>query len=120
MNFALCYPTAPKDKEEQMSDGQYKPYFHGELVTEYKKSVANNKARKLSANGVEAQNHIEQVEEYVEPGIAHSRFFTTRHDMQPIHVIIDSQTNIVISIAFNWPTQCVSCAGNPASVYTLY
>ncbi|XP_020283761.1 sodium/potassium/calcium exchanger 3-like [Pseudomyrmex gracilis] len=58
---------APKDKEEQMPDGRYKPYFHGELVTEYKKNVANIKAQKPSANGVEAQKHVDKVEDYVEP-----------------------------------------------------
>ncbi|KAL6440980.1 hypothetical protein ACFW04_003393 [Cataglyphis niger] len=61
----------PKDKEEPMSDGLYRPYFHGELVAEYrKKSVASNGGRKSSSktNDVEAaQNHVEQAEEYVEP-----------------------------------------------------
>lgn len=67
MNFAFYYPTAPKSNEESMPDGLYRPYFHGELVAEYRKSIAN---RKPSINGVEAQSHVKEshVEEYVEPG----------------------------------------------------
>lgn len=71
--YEFCYPIVPKDKEEPMPDGLYRPYFHGELVAEYrKKSVASNGGRKSSSktNDVEAaQNHVEQAEEYVEPGI---------------------------------------------------
>lgn len=63
MNFAFCYPIAAKNNGESMPDGLYRPYFHGELVVEYRKSIAN---RKPSTNGLEAQNHVE---EYVEPGI---------------------------------------------------
>jgi hypothetical protein len=71
MNFALYYPTAPKGKEETMSDGLYRPYFHGELVAEYRKSIRRNNSRKLSINNVEAQKQVEQVkEEYIEPGIS--------------------------------------------------
>jgi len=70
MNFALCYPTAPKGKEETMSDGLYRPYFHGELVAEYRKSIRRKNSRKSSINNVEAQNQVEQAEEkYIEPGI---------------------------------------------------
>jgi len=64
MNFAFCYSTASKSNEEPMPDGLYRPYFHGELVAEYRKSVAS---RKPSVNGLEAQNHIKEIEEYVEP-----------------------------------------------------
>jgi len=66
MNFTLCYPTVPKNDEDSMSDGLYRPYFHGELVAEYRKSIAS---RKPSTSGAEAQNHIEKIEDYVEPGI---------------------------------------------------
>lgn len=53
-----------------MPDGLYRPYFHGELVAEYrKKSVTSNGGRK-SISDVETPNQIvEQAEEYVEPGI---------------------------------------------------
>lgn len=73
MNFALCYPTAPKDKEDSMSDGLYRPYFHGELVAEYRKSLRSKSSRKPPANGVEAQRYPEEQadEEYVEPGTRH-------------------------------------------------
>lgn len=54
-----------------MPDGLYRPYFHGELVAEYRKSVAS---RKPSVNGLEAQNYINEIEEYVEPG-THARNF---------------------------------------------
>lgn len=69
--YEFYYPIVPKDKEESMPDGLYRPYFHGELVAEYRKSVASNGGRKSSSktNDVEAQNHVEQTEEYVEPGI---------------------------------------------------
>ncbi|KYN26792.1 Sodium/potassium/calcium exchanger 3 [Trachymyrmex cornetzi] len=53
----------PKSNEESMPDGLYRPYFHGELVVEYRRSVAS---RKSSVN-VEAQNDVENIEEYVEP-----------------------------------------------------
>ncbi|XP_029166834.1 sodium/potassium/calcium exchanger 4-like isoform X2 [Nylanderia fulva] len=58
----------PKDKEESMPDGSYRPYFHGELVAEYrKKSLTSNSGRK-SISDVETPNQIvEQAEEYVEP-----------------------------------------------------
>jgi len=49
-----------------MPDGLYRPYFHGELMMEYRKSVAS---RKPSVINVETQNHVENIEEYVEPGI---------------------------------------------------
>lgn len=65
MNFAFYYPTAPKISQESMPDGLYRPYFHGELVVEYRRSVAS---RKSSVAGVEAQTHVENIEEYVEPG----------------------------------------------------
>lgn len=73
MNFAFCYPTAPKSNGEcvpDSPDGLYRPYFHGELVVEYRKSIAS---RKPSANAVEAQNHVEEIEEYVEPGTTYVR-----------------------------------------------
>ncbi|GAB1866614.1 Sodium/potassium/calcium exchanger 5 [Camponotus japonicus] len=57
----------PKDKEESMPAGLYRPYFHGELVVEYRKSVVSNGCKSSSVNDVEMQNHVEQVEEYVEP-----------------------------------------------------
>lgn len=74
MNFALCYPIASENKEESMSNGLYRPYFHGELVAEYRKSTRRNGTQKpptndVEANSVQTQNHVEQVEEYVEPGI---------------------------------------------------
>ncbi|XP_012219099.1 sodium/potassium/calcium exchanger 3-like [Linepithema humile] len=61
-----------EDKEESMSNGLYRPYFHGELVAEYRKSIRQNGTRKpptndVEANSVQVQNHVEQVEEYVEP-----------------------------------------------------
>lgn len=52
-----------------MPAGLYRPYFHGELVAEYRKSVVNNGRKSSSVNDIEMQNHVEQVEEYVEPGI---------------------------------------------------
>ncbi|XP_072753160.1 sodium/potassium/calcium exchanger 4 isoform X2 [Anoplolepis gracilipes] len=70
-NRSTIFPEKeiPKDKEESMPDGMYKPYFHGELVAEYRKSVVSNGGHKSSsANDVETQNHVEQTsEEYVEP-----------------------------------------------------
>lgn len=54
----------PKSNGESMPDGLYRPYFHGELVAEYRKSIAK---RKPSVNSVETQNHVEKIEEYVEP-----------------------------------------------------
>jgi len=72
MNLTFCYPTAAKDKEESMSNGFYRPYFHGELVAAYRKSIRFNGTQKPPVNDVEANNvhnHVEQVEEYVEPGI---------------------------------------------------
>ncbi|KAL6254190.1 hypothetical protein P5V15_014812 [Pogonomyrmex californicus] len=54
----------PKSNEEPMPDGLYRPYFHGELVAEYRKSVAS---RNPSTNRIEAQDHVAKVEEYVEP-----------------------------------------------------
>lgn len=51
-----------------MPDGLYRPYFHGELVVEYRKSIAS---RKPSINDLEAQNHIQ--EEYQEPGTLRTR-----------------------------------------------
>lgn len=58
-----------------MPDGLYRPYFHGELVAEYrKKSIAgNNGVQKPPINGAEparaeAPTSAEPVEEYVEPG----------------------------------------------------
>ncbi|XP_018399172.1 PREDICTED: sodium/potassium/calcium exchanger 4-like [Cyphomyrmex costatus] len=54
----------PKSNEESMPDGLYRPYFHGELVVEYRKSIASQKP---SIIGVEAQNPMEKIEEYVEP-----------------------------------------------------
>ncbi|XP_011877017.1 PREDICTED: sodium/potassium/calcium exchanger 3-like [Vollenhovia emeryi] len=55
----------PKCNGESMPDGLYRPYFHGELVAEYRKSIAN---RKPPTNGsIEAQNRVQQIEEYVEP-----------------------------------------------------
>lgn len=53
-----------------MPDGLYRPYFHGELVAEYRKKSAAS-MKKMSANGVEptvAQSNLETSEEYVEPG----------------------------------------------------
>lgn len=70
MNFALCYPTVSKNNGELTSDGLYRPYFHGELVVEYRKSIAS---RKPSVNGVEAQDHAQDIEEYVEPGTTYMR-----------------------------------------------
>jgi len=67
--YEFCYPIVPKDKEESMPAGLYRPYFHGELVVEYRKSVVSNGRKSSSVNDVEMQNHVEQVEEYVEPGI---------------------------------------------------
>ncbi|XP_077278802.1 sodium/potassium/calcium exchanger 3 isoform X1 [Temnothorax americanus] len=55
----------PKSSGESMPDGLYRPYFHGELVVEYhRRSIAN---RKPSANDIETQSHVKEVEEYVEP-----------------------------------------------------
>lgn len=70
MNFALCYSTAPKSKEESITNGFYRPYFHGELVAEYRrKSFTNSGAQKAPTDhGVEAQNHVETADGYVEPG----------------------------------------------------
>ncbi|XP_012060888.1 PREDICTED: sodium/potassium/calcium exchanger 3-like [Atta cephalotes] len=56
--------STPKSNEESMPDGLYRPYFHGELMVEYRKSVAS---RKPSVTNVETQNHVENIEEYVEP-----------------------------------------------------
>ncbi|KAL0118745.1 hypothetical protein PUN28_009427 [Cardiocondyla obscurior] len=54
-----------KNSEESMPDGLYRPYFHGELVMEYRrKSVVN---RKTSVNNIEAQTHETEIEDYVEP-----------------------------------------------------
>ncbi|KMQ94608.1 sodium potassium calcium exchanger 4-like protein [Lasius niger] len=68
-NRSFSEKEIPKGKEESMPDGLYRPYFHGELVAEYrKKSVASNSGRKSSsANDVETPNHVEQADEYVEP-----------------------------------------------------
>lgn len=74
MNFALCYPTASRSKEESMPDGLYRPFFHGELVAEYRKSVASNGARKFSVHGTDAENRMAPVADYVEPGIRLSPF----------------------------------------------
>lgn len=68
-----------------MPDGLYRPYFHGELVAEYRKSVAS---RKSSANGVEAQNHMEKIEEYVEPGTIHT--YNLLHATRMIRLIMIS------------------------------
>ncbi|XP_071553844.1 sodium/potassium/calcium exchanger 3 [Temnothorax nylanderi] len=55
----------PKSNGESMPDGLYRPYFHGELVVEYhRRSIAN---RKPSANDIETQNQVKEIEEYVEP-----------------------------------------------------
>ncbi|XP_014489037.1 PREDICTED: sodium/potassium/calcium exchanger 3-like [Dinoponera quadriceps] len=66
---AFSGEKSPKNTEEPMIDGLYRPYFHGELVAEYRrKSVTSNGARKPSADrGAEAQSHVETAEEYVEP-----------------------------------------------------
>ncbi|XP_018304322.1 sodium/potassium/calcium exchanger 3 [Mycetomoellerius zeteki] len=60
----LTNEETPKISQESMPDGLYRPYFHGELVVEYRRSVAS---RKSSVAGVEAQTHVENIEEYVEP-----------------------------------------------------
>ncbi|EZA57026.1 Sodium/potassium/calcium exchanger, partial [Ooceraea biroi] len=71
-NTVFAKTETPKHKEENQSmpDGLYRPYFHGELVAEYRKSLRSNGSRKPmpSANGVEAQKQVEQAdEEYTEP-----------------------------------------------------
>jgi hypothetical protein len=72
MNFALLIVS--KGKEESMSNGLYRPYFHGELVVEYRKSIKLKHTQEpptndVEVNSVQTQNHVEQVEKYVEPGI---------------------------------------------------
>ncbi|XP_012542250.1 sodium/potassium/calcium exchanger 3 [Monomorium pharaonis] len=61
----LTEEETPKSNGESMPDGLYKPYFHGELKMEYRKSIASRKPS--NDNAVEAQNHIEKIEDYVEP-----------------------------------------------------
>lgn len=82
--YEFCYPIVPKGKEESMPDGLYRPYFHGELVAEYrKKSVASNSGRKSSsANDVETPNHVEQADEYVEPGIYIRSFREKKNELK--------------------------------------
>ncbi|EFN77187.1 sodium/potassium/calcium exchanger 4 [Harpegnathos saltator] len=66
---AFSGDESPENKEEPMTDGLYRPYFHGELVAEYrKKSLTSNAVHKTSTDcAVEAQNHVKMTEEYIEP-----------------------------------------------------
>lgn len=58
----------PKPQEETMPEGMYRPYFHTELISEYRKSLT--KSRKPSTKpipgAVESQD-LEDLEEYKEP-----------------------------------------------------
>ncbi|XP_039307977.1 sodium/potassium/calcium exchanger 4 isoform X1 [Solenopsis invicta] len=108
----LAEEETPKSNGESMLDGFYRPYFHGELVAEYRKSVAS---RKHSADGIEAQNHIEKIEDYVEPGTIHAcNLYATRmirlmlyyvmNNHQTASKIIESYERLFLDTPFVWPT----------------
>ncbi|XP_011499735.1 PREDICTED: sodium/potassium/calcium exchanger 4-like [Ceratosolen solmsi marchali] len=53
-----------KHENYTMPFGTYKPYFHGELVTEYRNSISKIKAQSKQESGV---NHVPTFEVYKEP-----------------------------------------------------
>lgn len=61
----LPYKEAVTHENYQMPFGTYKPYFHGELVTEYRNSLSKIKAQ---SNGKAGVNPKPILEVYTEPG----------------------------------------------------
>ncbi|XP_033211118.1 sodium/potassium/calcium exchanger 4-like [Belonocnema kinseyi] len=56
-----------KKKHDTMPHGTYKPFFHGELVIEYRNSLAKVANLKAAVNGEVPPNFKEALEIYVEP-----------------------------------------------------
>lgn len=55
-------------KHDLMSHGIYKPFFHGELVIEYRNSLVKTANYKAAVNG-EISPNFKELEVYVEPGM---------------------------------------------------
>ncbi|XP_051166371.1 sodium/potassium/calcium exchanger 4-like [Leptopilina boulardi] len=58
--------TVDTKKHDVMPHGTYKPFFHGELVIEYRNSLVKNNNFKAAVNG-EISNFKEPLEVYIEP-----------------------------------------------------
>ncbi|XP_046743569.1 sodium/potassium/calcium exchanger 4-like [Diprion similis] len=70
-NKTLAETPAKDIPEKDETFGTYRPYFHGELVIEYRHSVSvRTSMAKSQTNGfpIKAMEAAEPVEEYVEPG----------------------------------------------------
>ena len=65
LTICNCLIEAVKHENYTMPFGTYKPYFHGELVTEYRNSLSKIKAQ---SNGDATVNHNGNLEVYEEPG----------------------------------------------------
>lgn len=57
-----------KKKHDVMPHGTYKPFFHGELVIEYRNSLVKTANFKAVVNGEIPHSLKEPLEVYVEPG----------------------------------------------------
>lgn len=57
-------------EQESMPSGVYRPFVHGELSIEYRKSLQSSR-RKDADNGVTQNGNIEEkVDEYIAPGLS--------------------------------------------------
>jgi hypothetical protein len=65
INRLFNLTEAIKHENYTMPFGTYKPYFHGELVTEYRNSISKIKAQSKQESGL---NNIPTLEVYKEPG----------------------------------------------------
>lgn len=56
-----------------MPHGTYKPFFHGELVIEYRNSLVKVANLKAAVNGEVPPSFKEALEVYVEPGMSYQQ-----------------------------------------------
>lgn len=70
LTFLLLETPHEDTAEKNEVFGTYRPYFHGELVAEYRNSISRASKAKAPTNGqtIKAIEAEEPVEEYQEPG----------------------------------------------------
>ncbi|XP_066584447.1 sodium/potassium/calcium exchanger 4-like [Prorops nasuta] len=68
-NGSAISKAEPSKDDDAMPEGLYRPYFHGELIIDYKRKSSARKSIKANGklNDLEKQESIESLEDYVEP-----------------------------------------------------